>query len=119
MSKFIKNESYSGSISATKSVTKSDLFSKIASSCKSAGRKLIENVLILWYAFPDASTSDKAVILGALAYFISPLDAIPDMLPAGYVDDYSVVLGAVAKIRICASPDVIRRAKLKADEWFD
>ena len=107
-----------GSNTASKSVTSENLFSKIANCCKKAGRELVENVLILWYAFPDASASDKLVILAALAYFISPVDAIPDVLPGGFADDLSVVLGAVAKIRVNASPEVLARAKRMADEWF-
>jgi len=100
-------------------VTKESLWTKIKDSAKNAGKELIRNVLILWYAFPEASATDKAVILGALAYFISPLDVIPDMTPVfGYTDDAGVVAAAVAKVRICASKDVIAKAEEKLKEWF-
>lgn len=34
----------------------------------------------------------KSIVLGALIYFISPLDSIPDFIPfAGYLDDLGVV----------------------------
>lgn len=33
----------------------------------------------------------KAAIIGALGYFICPLDAVPDFLPVGFVDDVAVM----------------------------
>ncbi len=34
----------------------------------------------------------KAVVVGALIYFISPIDSVPDFIPfAGYLDDLGVV----------------------------
>lgn len=99
-------------------VTKSSFWGKVKSCFKKAGKPLIKNVLILWYAFPDASAADKAVILGALAYFISPLDAIPDVLPGGFADDAGVVALAVIKVRLNASPEAIAKAEAVADDWF-
>jgi uncharacterized membrane protein YkvA (DUF1232 family) len=38
----------------------------------------------------------KAVLLGALAYFVLPKDVIPDYLPViGYTDDAAVLAAAV------------------------
>ncbi len=38
----------------------------------------------------------KAVLLGALAYFVLPIDAIPDMLPVlGFTDDAAVLATAL------------------------
>ena len=103
-------------------VTQKGLFDKIKNSAKKAGKELIRNVLILWYAFPDGNIADKAIITGALAYFISPIDAIPDVTPiVGYSDDIGVVAAAVAalKIRLEANPDIVRKAEKKLKEWFD
>ncbi len=37
-------------------------------------------------------TQDKAVIIGALLYFINPFDFIPDLTPfIGFVDDMSII----------------------------
>lgn len=34
----------------------------------------------------------KAIVVGALVYFISPIDAIPDLIPFfGYMDDLGVI----------------------------
>ncbi len=38
----------------------------------------------------------KSVVVGALIYFISPIDAIPDLAPlVGYLDDLGVILAVV------------------------
>ncbi len=44
---------------------------------------------------PDVSWRHKSVILGALVYLITPIDALPDFLPGGYADDLSVMLTAI------------------------
>ena len=34
----------------------------------------------------------KSIVIGALIYFISPIDSVPDFIPfAGYLDDLGVV----------------------------
>ena len=39
----------------------------------------------------------KTAILGALGYFICPVDAIPDLIPGvGYTDDFGVMMAALA-----------------------
>ncbi|WP_211605080.1 YkvA family protein [Vreelandella arcis] len=41
----------------------------------------------------------KTTIYGALGYFISPVDAIPDLAPiVGYADDIGVLAGALAMV---------------------
>lgn len=82
---------------------------KVKKYSKKAGKELIRNVLLLWFAFPEASVSDKAMIAAALLYFISPVDAIPDILPGGFTDDASIVALTALKIRLCASAKVINK----------
>ncbi len=41
----------------------------------------------------------KSIAVAALAYFILPLDAIPDFIPiVGYSDDAAMLVGAVAAL---------------------
>jgi uncharacterized membrane protein YkvA (DUF1232 family) len=48
----------------------------------------------------DTPLRAKGIILAALAYFIMPLDAIPDMLAVvGFTDDIAVMTAAFAMIR--------------------
>lgn len=47
----------------------------------------------------------KAVILGALAYFVMPADAVPDILVGiGFTDDVAVLTAALAAIRAHLTP---------------
>lgn len=102
------------------SYSESDLWSKLSKFAKTAGKTLVLNVLILYYALPDAPPVDKVIIIGALGYFICPIDAIPDALgPLGYTDDAGVVASAVARVRLSASKTVITKAEAKCREWFD
>lgn len=97
----------------------SGMWAHIKKYAKKAGIELIKNVLILYYAWPEVSMADKAIILGAITYFISPLDVIPDALPGiGFSDDIGIVSAAVAKIRLTCSSDVITKAEEKCKEWF-
>lgn len=46
---------------------------------------------------PNAPPHGKAVAIGALLYFITPLDMIPDVIPVlGMVDDAAAIGAAVA-----------------------
>lgn len=82
--------------------TEESLWSKLGSFAVSAGKEVVEKVLVLFEALKDADTPAwaKAVIVAALGYFIAPVDAIPDIVPfAGFADDLgalAVALGTVA-----------------------
>ena len=53
--------------------------------------------LFRYFMSADVSWQRKSVIVAALVYFISPIDAIPDFAPIlGYLDDFGVIL-AVTK----------------------
>ncbi len=67
---------------------------------------------------PETPKWAKGVIYGALAYFISPLDGVPDALPGGFVDDLSVLAGAIAMVALHITPEVSLQARSKLSEWF-
>ena len=56
---------------------------KIQRVAKRAGAKLVYVALILFYTLQSdkVSLKDKAMIVGALGYLISPLDVVPDAIP--------------------------------------
>ena len=62
--------------------------------------KFINDVKAMWRYLNDQPTAAHiAVIVGALAYFICPVDAIPDLTPiVGYADDAVVIAAAVASL---------------------
>jgi uncharacterized membrane protein YkvA (DUF1232 family) len=62
-----------------------------------------EDLLAAYYCAFDRDTpfQVKAALVGALAYFVLPFDAIPDMLPVlGFADDAAVLATA---LRLVAS----------------
>lgn len=95
---------------------------KIKKYAKKAGREVIEKALWLYYAAQDPATPlwAKTTIYGALAYFISPIDAIPDIVPvAGYTDDLSVLIGAVATVSMYITREIKEKSAQKLSDWFD
>ena len=77
-------------------------WNKIKKHYKSIGKKLVKLVVVLFYTLRDNDTPSwaKTIILGAIGYFVLPLDIVPDFIPvAGFVDDFasiSLAIGAVA-----------------------
>ena len=95
---------------------------KISRIAKRAGAKLVYVALVLYYTLQSdkVSVKDKAVIIGALGYLISPLDLIPDAFPiAGLTDDLTVLLYVVKKVWGDVSDDVKDKAKSKLSQRFD
>ena len=60
-----------------------------------------EDVVAAYYCALDPQTPARAraILLAALAYFVMPLDAVPDILAGvGFTDDASVLLAAFAAV---------------------
>lgn len=109
---------YSGS---EKDYSDSSFWEKVSGYAKSAGKEVIEKALLLYYAAQRSETPvwAKTTVYGALAYFISPIDAIPDIAPViGYVDDLGVLAAAVSAISIYINSDVKKDARDKMEDWF-
>ncbi len=48
----------------------------------------------------------KAVLIGALAYFVLPTDVVPDYLPViGYADDAAVLAAAIKLVASHITPE--------------
>ncbi len=96
-------------------------WAKIKNTALKAGRKVIEIALRLYYAAQRSDTPiwAKTVIYGALAYFISPIDVIPDITHViGYTDDFGVMTTAVATVSAYINEDVKNKAAQKLTDWF-
>lgn len=49
---------------------------------------------------PQSPTRVRVILLGSLAYFVMPMDAIPDFLAVfGFMDDVTVLTTAIATVR--------------------
>lgn len=95
---------------------------KISRIAKRAGAKLVYAALILYYTLESdkISTKDKAIIIGALGYLISPLDVIPDAIPiAGLGDDLAVLMYVINKVWADVSDEIKAKAREKLNSWFD
>ncbi len=94
---------------------------KLAKYARAAGLQVTESALKLYYALLDGDTPTwaKAVIGGALVYFVVPVDLIPDFIPGGYADDLGALISALAAVMKNIKPEHAERARLKAGEWFE
>ncbi len=102
--------------------SQSEFAEKISRIAKRAGAKLVYAALILYYTLQSdkVSKSDKAIIIGALGYMISPLDVIPDAIPiAGLTDDLAVLLFVLKKVWTGIDPEIVEQAREKLSKWFD
>ncbi len=102
--------------------TKDGFLEKISKVAKRAGAKLVYEALILFYTLQSdkVSVKDKAIIIGALGYLISPLDVMPDAIPiVGLSDDLTVLVYVLQKVWGDVSDDVKQRAHDKLSKWFD
>ena len=68
---------------------------------------------------PAVPSGLKLKVLGALGYFILPLDFIPDaILGLGFTDDLAALTWALFKIKKFITPDIETRARERLREWF-
>jgi uncharacterized membrane protein YkvA (DUF1232 family) len=59
--------------------------------------------------YKDVPWNTIAAITGAIIYFVSPIDVIPDFIPvAGYADDLAIIKFAL---------DLIREDLIKYEQW--
>ena len=71
-------------------------------------------VISVWYSArdPETPTAAKGIMLGALAYFVLPIDAIPDIFAGiGFTDDAAVIAALIATL----GANIKRRHKDQAD----
>ena len=102
--------------------SQSDFVEKISRIAKRAGAKMVYAALILYYTLQSdkVSTANKAMIIGALGYMISPLDVLPDAIPiVGLSDDLAVLIYVLKKVWTDIDPEIQENAKEKLSKWFD
>lgn len=70
---------------------------------KRVGRRVpfAEDILAAYYCTLDPATPSRVrfVLLGAIAYFVMPFDAVADFLPIlGYADDAALIAAAISQV---------------------
>jgi uncharacterized membrane protein YkvA (DUF1232 family) len=78
-----------------------------------------EDLLAAYYCAFDRETPPhvKAALFGAIAYFVLPTDAVPDMLPIiGYGDDAAVLAAALKLVSDYINPAHREAAKNKLSD---
>ena len=94
---------------------------KLAGFARLAGRQVAEKALILYHTLqrPETPAAAKATIVGALAYFILPVDAIADFLPGiGFTDDLGALAAALVTVSGYVTEDIKRTAARQAAAFF-
>ena len=94
---------------------------KLKKFARKAGFQVCYAALLLFYVLKSPTTSgkDRAKIIGALGYFILPIDLIPDFIPvAGYTDDLAALVWGVYCVIKSITPEVKAQAAAKLHEWF-
>ena len=97
------------------------MWSKIKDFFFEAGINLVIKVVQLWYVLqkPEVPVHVKVAIMGAIAYFVMPVDLILDVLPSGYQDDLLAVTLTLIATEEYIDDEVRRKAREKVMEIVD
>lgn len=97
------------------------MWSKIKDFFFEAGINLVIKVVQLWYVLqkPEVPGHVKVAIMGAIAYFVMPVDFILDVLPGGYQDDLLAVTLTLIATEEYIDDEVRRKAREKVMEIVD
>jgi uncharacterized membrane protein YkvA (DUF1232 family) len=92
---------------------------KVKQMARKLGETVLRPVLQLYYIMHDGRVSvrEKAYIIGALGYFILPVDVIPDFIAGlGYTDDLAVILLLLRHLKGNITPEITAQVEMKINE---
>lgn len=98
------------------------LMTKISRFAKKAGLNTTYYVLLLYQMLISGKTplKYKAIVIGALGYFICPIDLIPDiMIGTGFLDDASILMFALTTISDSITPEIRMDARKRLHQIFE
>ena len=101
----------------TSRLDEDSIWKKVRRFVRRAGKEVIVKALVLYYCLKDPDTPlwARQVIMGALVYFVMPIDAIPDFIPfTGFADDLLVLVAAMALVVIHIKPE---HRKMAEEKW--
>ncbi len=105
----------------SKEYSDSGFWEKVRTYARAAGEGVLEPALKMYHSALDSDTPAwaKATIIASLGYFISPVDAVPDVAPViGYTDDLGVLVAALATTAAHIKEEHTKKAKETLSQWF-
>ena len=76
------------------------------------------NLYVLWYVLSGKNTplKKKLLIAGTIAYFILPVDFIPELVPIlGITDDAAALVACISAITSSVTPEIKEKALKRID----
>jgi len=97
-----------------------EFWAKVTRYARRMGRTVLRPAFILYYLWlkPTTPVWAKTIIAAALIYLVCPVDAIPDIIPGGFVDDAGVLAGAVATLAAHVDETVTSQADRKLRKYL-
>lgn len=97
-----------------------EFWGKVARVPKAAGCEVIERAVTLYVLLTEEAVPWwlRGSIVACLAYFLWPLDAVPDYLPGGYLDDLAAMVFLLAELHVYITPALRQRVQeLTPKRW--
>ena len=104
-----------------KHYNKESFFVKLKKRARKIGMKAAYSLLLMYNAYTRKDTPQwaKNIILGAIGYFIAPIDALPDLTPfLGYTDDLGILSFGLVTIAGYINDDVKINARKQLHNYF-
>ena len=104
-----------------KEYNEKNFLDKLKKVLKIIGVKGVYMLLILYNTLQrkDIPPKEKSIIIGALGYFILPLDALPDITPiVGYSDDIFALGMAILKVMPYIDDKMKEKSREQIIKWF-
>ena len=82
----------------------------------------VRHAVAMWHALGDPATpvTARAVLVGAIVYFVLPADFVPDFLAGlGFTDDIAVLWAAFRTVRDNIRPEHYAKARTALGELDD
>lgn len=99
-----------------------NFWNKVSKVARKTGRTVMQPALRMYFAArdPDTPVWAKTTLYGALGYFISPIDGLPDFTPLlGYTDDITMMAGAIAIVAAHIKPEHGEHAETVLKRWLE
>ncbi|QEY24929.1 YkvA family protein [Neisseria animalis] len=88
---------------------------KLARFAGRLGAPVVRQLYALYFLWKSPHTPKRAklIIVGALVYFFSPIDSLPDLLgPLGFSDDIAVITLVYSQMKAYLTEDIREQARI-------